>query len=203
MSDVTQPDQYTWRDVEIPGGTVPVSLVRLAIDRDSLVSQSLVRFPPGWARPEAGWYSVDEEFLVLEGVLHMSAATYRAGDYALVPAGCLRFASTTSGGCLILAWFSGRADWTDGTAHGPGYGANRLVQATWSDLPEQAGPIGGGRKLREEAALSSWILTGEAAATAPQAVDLFSIPDHTWAQALPSEPLPQLSPPVFARVHKT
>lgn len=199
MADATRSTESGWRDFEIPGGTVPVSLERLAVDRQSLTSQSLLRFPSGWARSEAGWYSVDEEFLVLEGALHMSAVTYRAGDYALVPAGFLRFASMTPGGALILTWFSGSAEWTKDAGHGPGYDSNRLVQATWANLPEEAGPIGAGRKLREEAELSSWILSGDVAATAPQAVDLFSIPDHTWSQAAPGDPVPSLSPPVFAR----
>jgi len=202
MAEVTQPAEFEWRDVEIPGGTVPVSLVRLAIDRETLVSQSLVQFPPGWARPESGWYSVDEEFLVLEGGLHMSGATYHAGDYALIPAGYLRFASTTPEGALILAWFSGRAEWTEDTAHGREYAAHRLTRATWSALPDHRGPAGAGRLLRREGTLSTWILTGELAIEAPAAADLFSIPDHTWAQTPVGDILPVMSSPVFARLHR-
>lgn len=201
MAEVKQPADYSWRDFDIPAGTVPVSLVRLAVDRETFVSQSLVRFPPGWARRDSGWYSVDEEFLILEGQLHMSGTTYRPGDYALVPAGYLRFASTTPEGCLILAWFSGRAEWNDATRHGPDYAAGRLVQASWAALPDEPGPAGTGRRLRAEGGLSTWILTGELEIEAPGAVDLFSIPDHTWAQIPPGDILPVMSSPVFARLH--
>ena len=200
MSDVRQPGDYSWRDFDIPGGNIPVSLVRLAVDRDTFVSQSLVRFPPGWARRESGWYSVDEEFLILEGELHMSGTTYRPGDYALVPAGYLRFASTTPQGCLVLAWFSGKAEWSVGTRHGPRY-ADRLVHAAWEGLPDERGPAGTGRQLRQEGTLSSWVLTGELAIEAPAATDLFSIPDHTWAQTPAGDVLPVMSSPIFARLH--
>lgn len=200
MAEVMPPAEYSWREFDIPGSTIPVSLVRLAVDRESLVSQSLVRFPPGWARHESGWYSVDEEFLVLEGELHMSGTTYRPGDYALVPAGYLRFASTTPDGCLVLAWFSGNARWSEATRHGSDFVAGRLVQATWAALPDQPGPVGTGRQLRQEGRLSTWIITGEVAAGPPAALDLFSIPDHTWVQTLPGESIPALAAPIFARV---
>ncbi len=203
MDEVARPEAYDWRAVEIPGGTIAVSLVRLAIDRQSLVSQSLVQFPPGWARPNPGWYSADEEFLILEGVLNMSGATYRAGDYAYIPASYVRSASTTPEGSLILAWFSGKALWSEATDHGPGYSADRLVQATWADLPDQTGPAGVGRRLRAEDDRSTWVLTGALPAVAPAALDLFSIRDHTWAQTQPGDPIPDLSPPVFARFHAT
>lgn len=197
---VRRPEEFSWRDVDIPGGNIPVSLARLAIERDTLVSQSLVRFPPGWERRESGWYSVDEEFFILEGALHMSGSTYQTGDYAVVPAGYLRFASTTPDGCLLLAWFSGKAEWTVGVRHGPRY-ADRLVQATWETLPDQRGPAGTGRLLRREGNLSTWILTGELAIEAPTATDLFSIPDLTWAQTPAGDILPVMSSPVFARLH--
>jgi hypothetical protein len=203
MADVARPTEYHWRDFDIPAGTVPVSLVRLALDRDSLVSQSLVRFPQSWARRESGWYSVDEEFLILEGALHMSGNTYLPGDYALVPAGYLRFASTTPDGCLLLAWFSGRAIWNEAARHGSDYDPNRLVQATWSSLAEGFGPAGPGRRLRQEGHLSSWILTGDLPSEVPAAIDLFSISDHSWAQAESGDPLPAMATPVFARLRAT
>lgn len=198
---VRRPAEFTWREVDIPGGNIPVSLTRLAIDRDTFVSQSLVRFPLGWERRESGWYSVDEEFLILEGALHMSGTTYRPGDYALVPAGYLRFASATPAEALILAWFSGRAEWTVDVRHGPRYAGDRLVQATWETLPDRTGEVGAGRRLRREANISTWVITGELEIEAPAAVDLFSIPDHTWAQTPAGDVLPVMSSPVFARLH--
>ncbi|WP_436775843.1 hypothetical protein [Yinghuangia sp. YIM S09857] len=106
----------------IPGSTAPVAMTRLALDPESGSSLSLVRFPPGWQRPERGHYDVGEEFLVVDGELAVSETVYAPGELAWIPAGTLRFASSTHVEAVALAWFSGTPRWTadDGDhARGP------------------------------------------------------------------------------------
>ena len=200
MTEVTLPSEYDWREAKIPGGSSPVILARLSLDRQSGASQSLVRFPAGWYRPVSGWYSADEEILVVEGSLQMSGVTHRTGDYAYVPASYLRSSTTTEDGCLVLAWFSGKPIWQEDSHHGPGYDPARLVEVTWSELPIRSGPCGYGRCVREEAAASSWILTGEEPIKASSPVDLFSLKDRTWTRVQAPTEIANMSPPLFARV---
>lgn len=47
------------------------------------------------------------------------------------------------------------------------------------NLPELTGPAGAGRCLRKEGNVSAWILIENASASAPAAIDLFSISDRT------------------------
>ena len=73
----------------MPGGSGPVQLALLPRLPDNAF-RAFVRFPPGWSRPEAGHYPDPEEFVVLEGELGLNGMTWRAGDYAWIPARCLR-----------------------------------------------------------------------------------------------------------------
>ncbi len=199
MTDVSLPPAYDWREVNIPGGTGPVSLARLSVDRDSGATQSLVQFPAGWSRPSLGWYSEDEEILVIEGTLQMSGATYSTGGYAYVPAGYLRSSTSVGSGCLVLAWFSGRPTWHEDNRHGQGYDEGNLVEATWTELPVELGPLGAGRRLREKGSRTSWILENEDRIKTPTKTDLFSLGDRTWAQVPSGTRGPKMLPPVFAR----
>lgn len=94
-------------DVEfvMPGSTAPVRLARLSR------TVSLVRFPPGWTRPERGHYLAGEEFVVLEGELRVSGVTYPAGSSGSLPAGAPRWDSASPTGALALAVFDGPPTW--------------------------------------------------------------------------------------------
>jgi hypothetical protein len=200
MTEANLPSDYDWREATIPGGSSPVTLARLSLDRQSGATQSLVRFPAGWTRPVSGWYSADEEILIIEGSLQMSGVAHRTGDYAYVPASYLRSSTSTEDGCLVLAWFSGKPIWQEDSAHGPGYDPARLVEVTWSELPIQSGPCGYGRCVREEGTASSWILTGEEPIRASSPVDLFSLTDRTWTQVQAATEITNMTRPLFARV---
>ena len=95
----------------IADASPPVSVSRLKVE-DGGAIWILVRFPAGWSRPEAGSYSVDEEFWLLEGDLELSGVTHRAGARVLVEAGSIRSGSRSIAGALAIARFGGRADWS-------------------------------------------------------------------------------------------
>jgi len=97
----------------MPGGSGPVQLALLPRLPDNAF-RAFLRFPPGWSRPEAGHYPDPEEFVVLEGELGMNGMTWRAGDYAWIPARCLRRDLQCGPGCLVFAWFAAPPRWIPG-----------------------------------------------------------------------------------------
>ncbi|MCF2531515.1 cupin domain-containing protein [Yinghuangia soli] len=129
----------------MPGSTAPVSMARLALDPDTGASLSLVRFPKGWRRPERGHYGVGEEFLVVEGELHVSGTRHVAGDLAWIPAGALRHGSGTDGGALAVAWFSGPVRWTASDDDVPTGPSTRTNVRTVAVPPRDGLVLRGGR----------------------------------------------------------
>lgn len=110
--------ELDWRETTMPGGSGPVALALLPRQPDNAF-RAYVRFPPGWSRPGPGHYAEAEEFVVLEGELGLNGLTWRAGDYALVPAGCPRRGMHTASGCLVLARFSAAPRWIPGSPNPP------------------------------------------------------------------------------------
>lgn len=105
-------DLTTWIEVTIPASEPPVRLTRLHVGVDK-GTVSLVRFPPGWSRPETGHYTAAEEFVVLGGSIFVGDRL-DAGDYAYLPPRTVRAESSSSTGALVLAWFSSVPEWHAG-----------------------------------------------------------------------------------------
>jgi hypothetical protein len=105
--DLTLPS-YPWREVPMPGANRPFALTRLDSRPGTLAVHG--RFPPGFDRPVPGGYVAAEEFVVLDGTLELGGRVYRRGDLTYVPPGYVRTGMRTDGGCTVLAWFGGRAD---------------------------------------------------------------------------------------------
>src|SRR5436309_515203 len=103
-----------WADFEIPDSSVAVRLATLRKE-PSRARTVLVRFPEGWERPGAGWYSVSEEMVFLAGTLEMSGEVYRPGDWAFVPSGTARSHTVAKSEVLTVARFGGPARWTAGS----------------------------------------------------------------------------------------
>ncbi len=103
-----------WLAQDIPGGSQPVRLHRLHLDRASKASVSLVEFPPGWSRDISGSYAVAEEFVVLRGALEMNGLRHQVGEWVFVPGDARREATRTPEGALALAWFGGIPTWQPG-----------------------------------------------------------------------------------------
>ena len=94
----------------MPDSSGPVQLARLP-DQDDACFRALVRFPPGWRRDIAGYYTVSEEILIVEGALSIDATTARVGDWLWIPANELRAVTTAPEGCLAFACFGGVPRW--------------------------------------------------------------------------------------------
>ena len=133
----------------MPGGSGLVQLARLPDLADGAF-RAFVRFPAGWSRPAPGHYAVPEEVLLLEGDLELSGHAFRAGSYAWLPAGWLRSAMRTEGGCLAFAWFSRAPRWISGES--PQAARTKAVilhkpHGTLYDGPEHHTRVIAGRQL--------------------------------------------------------
>jgi hypothetical protein len=106
-------DVDSWLDIQIPGSDRPAAMHVLHSDADTGAAVSLVRFPAGWSRPEAGHYTPAEEFVVLDGALQVGR-THTAGDYVYLPPRTVRQPSSTEHGALVVAWFSATPTWVTG-----------------------------------------------------------------------------------------
>ncbi|WP_109524557.1 cupin domain-containing protein [Nocardia aurea] len=130
------------RDVVIPGSTVPVRQARLSC------SASIIRFPPGWTRPQRGHYLAGEEFVLLEGELRVSGVQYELGHHAWLPAGTLRHSGVAPGGALVISWFAGTAAWVASDLDEPDGPSMRTPLATVV-IPAGGLPLGPSSALRD------------------------------------------------------
>ena len=192
-----------WRTIKIEDGAPPVGFARLEGDRASGAFAALVRFPAGWTRPGTGRYSVDEELLVLEGELRMSGVAYRIDDYAHLPGGYVRAVSTTPRDTLVIAFFSGPADWIrlrDAEPTG-----TPVPPIAWRQVAPQPSPVAErARPLRAGAAESTWLVDGPLELRAPHdtRIQLFSLPTRSWANVEPGGSIPTLRLPCLCRLRR-
>ena len=122
-----------WTSAPMPGSDRPVQLARLPAASDGAF-RAFVRFPAGWHRADAGHYAVAEEFLVLEGALHLNNFTWKAGGYAWIPAHQPRHDLGSRNGCLVFAWFGAAPRWIPGA---PAQTGDALIRfAHWREAPE-------------------------------------------------------------------
>ncbi len=137
-----------WTSAPMPASDRPVQLARLPAASDGAF-RAFVRFPAGWHRADAGHYAAAEEFLVLEGALHLNNLTWKAGGYAWIPAHQPRHHLGSTNGCLVFAWFGAAPRWMPGA---PAQTGNALIRfAHWReasqgllyDGPEHRSSIGG------------------------------------------------------------
>jgi hypothetical protein len=168
-----------WAEARIPGSSPPARIARLA------PGFALVRFPPGWSRPATGHYSVAEAFLVLDGDLTVSGLPGRPGDLVWLPPRATRSGSVSREGARVLAWFSGRPDWTEGEAPVPPDEPPLHLH-----LPDLAGEdealphgLGDGLALRRGAAADLWLLRDRRGPDVPPGVTAraWSLPDERLA----------------------
>lgn len=130
-----------WLEITIPGSDRIAQMHVLHSDPTSGASVSMVRFPAGWSRPEAGHYLPAEEFVVLDGTLHIGGS-YTAGDYVYLPPRTVREPSHTEHGAVVVAWFSGTPSWVVGAPSVPPAGAKVVSRASGvlrADAAEVAG----------------------------------------------------------------
>jgi len=109
----------SWDEAIIPDSSPTPAMVRLWSDPAGSMT-ALVRFPAGWARPHRGYYEVEEQFVVLEGLVVLGTLEVAAGSWCVIPAGCLRDSSVAPEGALALALFSGPPRWRRDIPDPPG-----------------------------------------------------------------------------------
>ncbi len=97
--------------IPFPGASAPANVTILRRDPETGGLASLVEFPPGWNRAEAGTYDVAEEMLVLDGEIQMSGLECPLGTYLWNAPGTPRYDSRSDLGAHVLAFFAGPAEW--------------------------------------------------------------------------------------------
>ena len=182
-----------WRTAEMPYSSGPVELVQLHKTADGARSL-LVRFPVGWSRLIAGYYPVEEEFVVLHGELNFDGRNCKPCDWVLAPGGLVRRATNTPKGALVWARF-------DGPAH---------FRATREESPA---PEGGGISWQPLLAIASderTLLASHAdrstssitlccRGTAAKTSEVLSPMSRRWAFVGRNSVLPDLDGPVLVR----
>jgi hypothetical protein len=186
----------------IPLSTPDVKIARLHVDPETKCSTSLVRFPGDWGRSVDCFYAVHEEIIVLEGELAVSGVSYTPGVYGFIPTAALRFASSTPGGCLALAWFGGiPLGLTEDEA------AQRVVPPSLrhdlhtEHLHTDQSPLGPlGTRLRSSEQGSCWLVDGVDGGTAGFAVEVLHIPTWKWTRVEAGAALPNLEGRTILRI---
>lgn len=187
----------TGEPFDIPGGSVPVSIVSLHREPSRAFSL-LVTFPRGWDRPMLGHYTCAEDVVFLAGRLRIGDETFVAGDWAHMPAGYLRAGMHADTEVVAVARFSGPARWIEG--HGES--SPPLIRRNLSQVLDAIdGPIGCGsaQLLRHGEPDSSWLVVtpppaGELCPVEAQIVDLV---EQTWHHVPAGAPIPPLSGRAF------
>ena len=111
------------------GGARPeVEMRILSIDEEHGDASTMLRYPAGWARTEPEYLSEDEEFFVLEGALEINGRQYGKHHYAHLPKGYLRNSQSSSGGAVVLTFFSGEPHAESSDSPGDGFDNKRLVE---------------------------------------------------------------------------
>lgn len=121
----------------------------LSADSETGACSLLVRYPAGFSAA-GGALTVDDEFLVLDGVLDIGGRSYTEMTFAHIPAGFLTGAWSSREATIVLEFFSG----TPGRAAQPfAYDEQRLVlHKNAFDIPYTGNfhpefPLGAGRKM--------------------------------------------------------
>ena len=118
----------------------------------------MVQFPPGWQRLQPGHYTVDEEFFLLSGDLHVNAMHWQSEQHGFVPADTLRYETRSDAGCTAYARFYGRPRWIRGSAARESVGPVIRI-ADWRRIaPRACAPHTGARLLHQGSCSSTWML---------------------------------------------
>ena len=197
MSDariVRLSDDLAWQSFTIPDSSSAVAMFQLRAE-PSRAQTLFVRFPAGWKRPVTGYYEAAEDVLFLSGELEMGGKTYRADDYAYIPAGRARAGSYARTEVLALARFEGAARWKQGEDANDEPLVHRKLFP--HDQPS-ASPLGAGTAWPLHR--SSWLIdTPVAGERSPVDAEIFSADERVWAWVPAGEAFPALHGACFCR----
>ena len=99
----------------------------LSADDETGELTALVAIPAGWRVVEKGFNAAPEEFFVLSGDLTINEIVYGLHDYAFLPAGYERTA-TSDAGAVVMAFFHGAPAFASGTAPAGLYNPALLIE---------------------------------------------------------------------------
>lgn len=188
----------TGEPFDIPGGSEPVSVIRLGFDRETRAFSLQVTFPAGWERPVTGHYVCAEDVVFLSGRLRIGDEIFTGGDWAHMPAGFLRSGMRAEAETLAVARFGGPARWVEG----PATSSPPLTRRALRDGGELApAPIGGaGVLLRSGAPASSWFLPDPPvdAAIASCDAEIVDLTSRVWHRVGIGAQLPRIIGDAFA-----
>lgn len=100
--------ERAWRQVPMTGSNAALDVVPLASAPGALTM--VARFPAGFERLVPGGYEASEEFLVLDGEIELEGVAYARGALTFLPPRYLRTGMVSPGGCTVLAWWGGSAE---------------------------------------------------------------------------------------------
>jgi hypothetical protein len=193
IDPLAERDDWTW--TPMPGSSAMVESVLLHLDPDTRARLLLVRFPPGLSRPERGRFDVGEELVVLSGRAWLSSISYRAGHYGWIPPEGTRHDLSTPDGALVLAWFSGRPQWTAGA--GAPTGPSIRAPLDTMTVPPGGVPLRGGGPGDAHGAT---VLLPAAPREVAVPTALLWVDGWRWHRALPGEAVPERAGRVLARM---
>jgi Domain of unknown function (DUF4437) len=187
--EFVQSQKLPWQSHDPWGVRRGVEIKALSHDDESGAASLLVRYPASFSAP-AGSFSVDEEFLVLEGSLLAGPHRYGHLGYAHWPAGYRNSGMSSPDGAVVLTFLSGvpkRVEARD-------FRADRLVEKVDAYHVSYTGnfhpqfPPGAGRKKLFEDPIThdtSWLLGtlplrwSEAAEVHPTVEEMYLITGET------------------------
>ena len=177
--DLRAPDQ-AWRHVDMPGANLGIDLVPLQASDGTFAI--LGCFPAGFERPGPGGYLVAEEFLVVDGALELEGTVVERGALGFVPARCVRTLMRSPGGCTVLAWFGGPADYRPAAELSGCVGTGMQIVAA---LDARRGSV----LLHTDEA--RWEIADVAGQPLlDRTADVVDLDLHTWARVGPGDPVP-------------
>ena len=100
----------------------------LSRDAESGSATVLLRYPPGWQRPEAESLNVMEEFYVLSGALQIGAEIYTDHSYACLPKGFVREGMASRSGAVVLTMWPREPQASPANKEAAQFDATLLVQ---------------------------------------------------------------------------
>lgn len=153
FTEFLQAQQVPWREGPLADVRGAVAVRTLSYDADTGACSLLVRYPPGYVREATEHLRVDEELFVLAGDLEADGTRHRRYTYAHLPGGYPRTRLASSGGAVVLTFFSGEPRPWPGAAPAGLLDDTRLVPfadafaGDWGGGFHPRFPHGAGRKF--------------------------------------------------------
>ena len=158
-----QSQNLPWEVGDLNGTRPDLEMKVLSVDADSGACSLLLRYPVGWSRTELEFLAVDEEFLVLDGVMTLNGHIYEKFSYAHLPKGYRRESMSTNSGAVVLTFMSATPEYKSDETFDPARLVEHIdtIQVPYTGNFHPEFPPGAGRKTLFEDPVTgdqTWIL---------------------------------------------